>query len=631
MGRNSNRDISRAQNFKKRKVDDLAGILTTEYASVHEDDTVDNSCQTDILTAEISCQTNTVSYRNFSTQVNFDNGTNDNRSNYSKNIDPILTLQLVSCLCDLLRNQFEDQWNSVSERIFSVIIYNLLKNCGIKYKDIQNILIDFNSAAIETAHRWSLTIADEDNSFAILRDKRGGFQKEGFYEEFPEIEEAARLYAIKECGKKSTHFCVDDLVKFITLEYQEVTNDILPEGEYIRSKFSCRADLIRWGAKFEKNTKRPYFDGHERADVVESRKQFVDYFLGISKYVFQQSSDALASWIAPLEHLYIIMCHDQSTFRSGEQRSSRWMFNKSAVFYNKGQGKSMMLSYFLLQHEEGIFELNEVEWQAAVKDNPFLLDKHSFVNFEPRSANAWIEPGKDRYFNNEIVLEQFERLFILLKYKKIFKNKKIVLIVDNATTHKAKKYDVNLLNKSPDTNCPYKTLEWAENGVKKVLNCFDSNGISKGLFAICKELGLISSQLKSSEILLKDLRELALKHEVFSSKSNLELLAEKYDVILKFCPKFHCELNPIESLWCQMKAHVRKFTDQTFKKMQSLIQESKSVFNQNKTNQKIWRRFWQALNMYKQPNLTYYDIIVLLYGARTSKNLSKRVIYNKTL
>ncbi len=33
-----------------------------EDASVHEDGTVDNPCQTDILTAEISCQTNTVSY-----------------------------------------------------------------------------------------------------------------------------------------------------------------------------------------------------------------------------------------------------------------------------------------------------------------------------------------------------------------------------------------------------------------------------------------------------------------------------------------------------------------------------------------------------------------------------------------
>ena len=36
------------------------------------------------------------------------------------------------------------------------------------------------------------------------------------------------------------------------------------------------------------------------------------------------------------------------------------------------------------------------------------------------------------------------------------------IIVDNARTHSAVEYDVNLLGKKPGTICPYRTLEWVE-------------------------------------------------------------------------------------------------------------------------------------------------------------------------
>ena len=105
----------------------------------------------------------------------------------------------------------------------------------------------------------------------------------------------------------------------------------------------------------------------------------------------------------------------------------------------------------------------------------------------------------------------------------------------------------------------------------------------------------------------------------------------KYNIILKYCPKYHCELNPIECLWCQMKAHNRKFTDGTLIKMENLILESKIRFNEMKINQKLWPRFWQALNMYNDPKLTYYDIIVLIYSAKNSKNKEHRKIYNSVV
>jgi hypothetical protein len=45
-----------------------------------------------------------------------------------------------------------------------------------------------------------------------------------------------------------------------------------------------RLDLARWGAKWGKNSKKPYFIGHEREDVVKERKKLI--FLLKIKIVF---------------------------------------------------------------------------------------------------------------------------------------------------------------------------------------------------------------------------------------------------------------------------------------------------------------------------------------------------------
>jgi hypothetical protein len=58
------------------------------------------------------------------------------------------------------------------------------------------------------------------------------------------------------------------------------------EGELIRSERQIYNDLISWGFKFDANKKRPYFEGHERPDVVDHRKKF--YFLD-RKVLFSRS------------------------------------------------------------------------------------------------------------------------------------------------------------------------------------------------------------------------------------------------------------------------------------------------------------------------------------------------------
>ena len=66
----------------------------------------------------------------------------------------------------------------------------------------------------------------------------------------------------------------------------------------------------------------------------------------------------------------ILIAHDESTYRSGEIPLKRWLFPDLAPFLNKGRGRSLMISAFLVLHEtEEIFSLDESEWSNAIRYN----------------------------------------------------------------------------------------------------------------------------------------------------------------------------------------------------------------------------------------------------------------------
>ena len=71
----------------------------------------------------------------------------------------------------------------------------------------------------------------------------------------------------------------------------------------------------------------------------------------------------------------------------------------------------------------------------------------------------------------------------------------------------------------------------------------------------------------------------------------LQMLVNKYNVKIIYCPKHHRELNGIEGLWCNQKAFVRSRTDQSFEKMIKLIMESRKYFIERNIALKLLRRF----------------------------------------
>jgi hypothetical protein len=66
--------------------------------------------------------------------------------------------------------------------------------------------------------------------------------------------------------------------------------------------------LLKWGACWDSVKNRPYFEGHEREDVVTARKEFVKYFLDNNDLYFQSieidTKLKKRSWIRPIRNEY---------------------------------------------------------------------------------------------------------------------------------------------------------------------------------------------------------------------------------------------------------------------------------------------------------------------------------------
>ena len=121
-----------------------------------------------------------------------------------------------------------------------------------------------------------------------------------------------------------------------------------------------------------------------------------------------------------------------------QQLSAGFFLKKPSHFFDKGRGKSVMISEFLVSHPDNLFfQLSHEEWKAVVSQYPKLMEETD-IDYIERSASGSIQVGYDRYFDNNAIVSQFTRLFKMLQFKKTYANHSIHVVVDNAKTHTAK-------------------------------------------------------------------------------------------------------------------------------------------------------------------------------------------------
>ena len=135
------------------------------------------------------------------------------------------------------------------------------------------------------------------------------------------------IYVLLHAKRKDAVFAVPECAKFVTVKFLLFYPEIcFKRGSVVRSVSSLRCDLLEWGLKWDDNKCRPYFEGHERDDVVVAREKFIDYFLS-NKSLYYSSTLEPAFWQYPIKQenssggsskIRILLAHDESTFKSGE-------------------------------------------------------------------------------------------------------------------------------------------------------------------------------------------------------------------------------------------------------------------------------------------------------------------------
>nr|GAT43958.1 predicted protein [Mycena chlorophos] len=79
-----------------------------------------------------------------------------------------------------------------------------------------------------------------------------------------------------------------------------------------------------------------------------------------------------------------------------------------------------------------------------------------------------------------------------------------------------------------------------------------------------------------------------------AEKPLLQVLIEKRGHICLFLPKFHCELNPIEMVWAELKRYFRDHADGTFPKAKKLVPKGLDRISIDTI-----RRFFRHCNRYR--------------------------------
>ena len=209
--------------------------------------------------------------------------------------------------------------------------------------------------------------------------------------------------------------------------------------------------------------------------------------------------------------------------------------------------------------------------------------------------------------------------------------------MDNATTHTKALVDISMFAKGTNRACPVSEIKWFENGVEKSIDCFfrngNLNGQSKGLFFLCKELGIIDQKTNYKDILLRNLREKACKHPAFNHISVLENFINvfnkenKMDIKLVHVPKFHCELNPMEMYWAYLKYYFKKHNDQSTSedKVTKRILEAREQYASSDVNSRLFSRFWRITNAYFAGK-TYAEIMKEYFNAGTEIKSHRKII-----
>ena len=242
------------------------------------------------------------------------------------------------------------------------------------------------------------------------------------------------------------------------------------------------------------------------------------------------------------EKPFIRVVHDESTYHANSDQTYFWGDEETNVLRQKSLGASTMVSDFI----------EEV--------NGFLRDGENM-------ARVLVETQRDGYFTNDHLMKQVENA--VKNFEKVHPDAQAVFLFDNAPSHKKVPDDalnVEKMNVGPGGKQPVMRDTVFEGKLQKMV---DSSGTPKGMKMVLEERGVDTTGMRA-----KEMREKLKTYSDFGEqKTILEEYIEGRGHVCVFYPKFHCELSPIELVWCHSKKHTRAYADGTITRLRKIVPE----------------------------------------------------------
>ena len=145
--------------------------------------------------------------------------------------------------------------------------------------------------------------------------------------------------------------CAEDVVEFLA---DPETRARLGVPKSISLRTAQRWMLRCGGFRWRSEPKGQYFDGHERADVVEYRQStFLPFWQALERFRTIYNEHGVPDPTRPMnlqpgEKPIIIWFHDESIFFANDRRLVRWVHSSEhAKPFKKGDGTSIMVGDFV--------------------------------------------------------------------------------------------------------------------------------------------------------------------------------------------------------------------------------------------------------------------------------------------
>ena len=303
---------------------------------------------------------------------------------------------------------------------------------------------------------------------------------------------------------------------------------------------TARRWLAELGFSRMQHQKGVYFDGHDRDDVVLYRNNFLQKLDELDR--ISLTYDGTTPHLNSGERALIRVVHDESTYYANSDQTFFWGDDETNVLRQKSLGASIMVS-------------------------DFIDEVRGFVRDGEESARLMLETSKDGYFTNDHLLKQVEKTLNI--FERVHPECQDLFLFYNAPSHRKVADDTpnaDKMNVGPGGKQPKMRDTVWQGQIQKMV---DGNGIPRGMKAILEERGVDTTGMKGNEMRQK----LKSYPDFQNQKTLLEDYIEQRGHLCLFYPKFHCELSPIERVWCESKKYTRAHANGTISRLRKIVPE----------------------------------------------------------